>query len=488
MAEPTTHADLDSRWRGALATWGRRSGWVSLVTVLALLGAWLGLLLGGTEHQEVGPFETTMSVRPSLQAGTTVATPPLGELRLATHDAPLRLTVRVAGIDAEKARRIAANPATLAGLEDRAVADIRSGLVDMVVRAGLAAVLGAAVLALLVVRRVRAAVLAVAVAVAGLGAGAYATWSTWNPRAIQEPRYTGLLTSAPTVVGSARDIVQDFTRYRQQLTRLIGNVSSLYSTTSTLPVVQHEQDVTKVLHVSDLELAPQAWDVIATVAHQYDVDVVVDSGDTTDHGSSPENAYLEEVRRLDVPYVWVRGNHDSMATQRAMRRLPGVVVLDGRARTVEGIRFLGVGDPRFTPDKSTVGGDDSTEEGLEAVHAEAERLSEVARQEGAVDLVVQHDPRAAEAFDGLADAVLSGHLHNHRVQQLPEGTWQIQEGSTGGSGLRALEGGDGPAPIELSVLYLDRETAELRAWDHLTLGGLGAASANIEREVVDTEE
>jgi hypothetical protein len=62
------------------------------------------------------------------------------------------------------------------------------------------------------------------------------------------------------------------------------------------------------------------------------------------------------------------------------------------------------------------------------------------------------------------------------------------EGSTGGSGLRALMPEDGPAPIQLSVLYLDRDTAELRAYDHIVLGGLGQTSAEIDREIVEPDD
>ncbi|HEX2175626.1 MAG TPA: metallophosphoesterase [Nocardioidaceae bacterium] len=460
--------------------WGRRLGGIVLVLLLGLGGAWLGVLLGGTERQSVGPFDTTMALRPATQGGTTVDTPPLGQLVLDTHDAPVRLQVAVEGLDAAKARKIAANPAMLTGLEDRAAADIRTGLVDLFVRTAVVAVLGAAAAALLVVRRVRAGVVAGVVAMTATGFGYYATWSTWNPDAIQEPRYTGLLTSAPTVVGNARDIVQDFSRYREQLARLVTNVSRLYSTTSTLPVMKQQEDLVKVLHVSDLEIAPQAWDVIATVAHQYDVDVVVDSGDTTDHGSRAENRYLQGVRRVDAPYVWVRGNHDSMHTQRAMQRLPGAVVLNGKPRDVAGLRFLGAGDPRFTPDNSEPVAADS-------VAAQAQALANVARRDADVDVMVYHDPAPAAVFDGLVPTVLSGHHHRHDADLMPKGTWRLVEGSTGGSGLRALESDTGPSPIELSVLYLDRETAELRAWDHLQLGGLGTASARINREIVDPE-
>ncbi|MGH3315582.1 MAG: metallophosphoesterase family protein, partial [Nocardioidaceae bacterium] len=440
--------------------------------------AWMRRQIGGTERTAVGPFDTTMALRPTTTGGTTVAMPPLGDLMLDTHDAPMRLRVEVKGIDAVKARKIASNPARLAGLEERAVSEIRSGVIDLFVRTTIAAVLGAAGVALLVVRKVRAAVVAAVVALGATGGGYYAAWSTWNPTAIQEPRFSGLLSSAPAVVGNARDIVQDFDKYRQQLARLVTNVSRLYSATSTLPVMSQQEDMVRVLHVSDLHIAPHAWDVIASVAHQYNVDVVVDSGDITDHGSAAENRYLDGVRRVGAPYVWVRGNHDSMSTQRAMQQLPGVVVLNGKPKTVAGIRFLGVGDPRFTPDNSIHVAED-------AVAAQAHALADVARQHGDIDSIVYHDPAPTAVFDGLARTVLSGHHHTHDVDLMPQGTWRIKEGSTGGSGLRALEKEDGPYPIELSVLYLDKQTADLLAWDHLQLGGLGRTSAHINREIVD---
>ncbi|MDQ4084196.1 MAG: metallophosphoesterase [Actinomycetota bacterium] len=482
MPEVTTADGQDRHTRSPGQAWVRRIGGIALVTVLGLCGAWIGVLVGGTERQGVGPFDTTMALRPDTAGGTTVDTPPLGQLMLDTHDAPMRLHVQVEGLDAAKARMIAANPGMLAGLEDRAAADVRTGLVDLFVRTAVAAVLGAAALALLVVRRVRAAGLAAMVAVGATGFGYYATWSTWNPDSIQEPRYTGLLTSAPMIVGNARAIIEDYEKYRQQLARLVTNVSKLYSTTSTLPVMAQQEDHVRVLHVSDLEIAPHAWDVISSVAHQYNVDVVVDSGDTTDHGSAAENRFLEGVRQVGAPYVWVRGNHDSMTTQRAMQRIPGVVVLNGKPKTVAGITFLGAGDPRFTPDNS---GSDLAED---AVAAQAHALADVAREHGDIDSIVYHDPEPAAVFDGLARTVLSGHHHDHDVDLMPQGTWRIKEGSTGGSGLRALEKEDGPYPIELSVLYLDKKTAELQAWDHLQLGGLGTTEAHINREIVEPDD
>ena len=301
----------------------------------------------------------------------------------------------------------------------------------------------------------------------------------WNPAALAEPRYTGLLTSAPSVVGSAETIVTDFSRYGDQLAQIVRNVSGLYTATSNLPLLPPQADVVKVLHVSDLHLAPHAWDLIRTVSEQYDVDVVVDSGDITDHGSRAENRYVEEIRHLSTPYVWVRGNHDSAITERAMRRQRNVVVLDDRPRDVAGLTFLGAGDPTFTPDKSLPNGP-------ERVTAAAERLAARAGAHGEVDVLVFHDPSDAEVFDGTAGVALFGHRHYRRVQRGDEGTWLMMQGSTGGSGLRALEPEE-PADIMLSVLYVDRESGALQAYDDIRLGGLGSASAQIDRQVVDSD-
>ena len=448
--------------------------------VLGLVGGWLGITVAGTVHHEVGPLTTSMRLQPTWGGGTTVVVPPLGELRLDTHVGVIGVRAVLEGLDVEEARALVAAPERLADLKPEAVADIRWALTMAVLRAGLAATVGALLLGALAFRRVGAALVAGTTALTAIGASAGIAVVTANPASIAEPRYTGLLADAPTVVGTAESIVTDFSRYGDQLAQVVRNVSGLYAATSTLPLMPASDDTVRLLHVSDLHLAPQAWDTVRTVADQYDVDAIVDSGDITDHGSRPENRYVEEIRHLDVPYVWVRGNHDSMVTQRAMARLRNVVVLDGRPKRVAGLTFLGLGDPTFTPDKSGTATP-------ELVAAAAERLAATAERHGDVDVTVFHDPTPAAVLDGVAPVSLHGHLHYRKVTQGEGGTWSMVQGSTGGSGLRALEP-EQPAPILLSVVYVDRATGTLRGYDDIRVGGLGSTSAQIERHVVDPVE
>ena len=466
----------------------RRVRWRALavaaeIVVVALLGCWLGLLVGGNVETAVGPVQTEMSVRPALTGDAVVAIPPLGRLSLDTHDGPLRLDAQVSRINTGDARRIFNDPASVNGLPERVVADVRSATARLAVKAGVAAVLGALTLGALVFRRrLRRALFAAGLAAAVvLGSGGAAA-ATWNPEAVTEPRYEGLLAIAPSLVGDAQSIVSDFEKYERQLAKLVTNVSRLYDVTSTLPAYAPDPSTIRVLHVSDLHINPAAWEIIRSIAKQFDIDVVVDSGDISDHGTAAENRYLDPIATLGVPYVYVRGNHDSVLTEQAIAALPNGVVLNGEVVEVAGLRLLGAPDPRFTPDKDTRG-----KEPPATVDVVGFQLAATLREQPAdapVDAVVVHDPEMGMPVDGLVPLVLAGHTHKRKATHLEGGTLLFVQGSTGAGSLRGLER-EKPTPVQCSVLYLDRETGDLQARDDITLGGLGLASAQIERTLTE---
>jgi predicted phosphodiesterase len=460
----------------------RRSSLVAAeVALIGVVGALLGLLVAGSVRIPVGPFDADLSLTPSLRGSTTVDVPPLGRLELDTHDGPVRLGVSVAALRADAARAIVADPDSLRGLGSEVQGDLRRGVGELAFRTLAVTVLGAAALGALVFRRrwrrvlastgVGLAMLAVAGAIAGL---------TYDDRALAQPKYSGLLASAPAAVGDVQDLLARFDVYQLQLGRLVANVSQLYTVTSSLPVFTPTDDTIRVLHVSDLHLNPTGFEVIGSVVQQFAVDVVIDTGDINDWGSQPEQAYVAGIGRLPVPYVFVRGNHDSFATQAAVAAQPNAVVLDGpEVVEVAGVRFLGQGDPRFTPDRRTREEDAPGEGSLLAV---GRTLSRAAQQEfRPPDIVGVHDPVSARPLMGRTPLVLAGHTHRREDVQ-EDGTLLIVQGSTGGAGLRALEGEE-PTPITLTVLYLDPETRALQAYDDITLGGLGANDASIRRTV-----
>ncbi|MGN6523335.1 MAG: metallophosphoesterase family protein, partial [Actinomycetes bacterium] len=452
----------------------------------AAVGAWLGLLIGGRVPTQVGPGVTSATVAPSWTGDTVLSVPPLGAVTLDTHDGPLRLNVEVRAIDPARAKQIFDDPNSLNGLEKRVLADAEHGLLVLALRSAGVAVLGAFVVGLVVYRRPTRAVISAGVAVVLLAASAGSARLTWRSDALAEPHYTGLLTSAPSLVGNAEDIVGNFSKYRVQLARLVTNVSRLYDTTLSLPTYAPSGDTIRILVVSDIHDNPAAFDIIRSTIAQFGVEAVVDAGDISDHGLDAENDIFAPIATLGVPYIWVRGNHDSYRTQVYLSDLPNVQVLDDSTADVAGLRFLGIGDPNFTPDKS--GPDDKPDLVTQSVGASLKKQAAALQAAGKpVDVIVVHEPDMARAADGAAPLAISGHLHHRLDEQLPHGTRLFVEGTTGGSGLRALEK-DKPYPIELSVLYFARDTKQLAAWDDIRLGGLGQESASIQRHLATSED
>ncbi|MEU6204846.1 metallophosphoesterase [Micromonospora musae] len=467
----------------------RMAGVTLAVLLVTLAGVTLGVLAGGRVDTDIGPFQATLTLTPDTSGGTTVDIPPLGALLLDSHDGPTHLTVRLGALDQGRTEALIDDPASIQRASISAVEDVRSGVMRLGLRTVASAVLATLLLAALVFRNVRrtavAGALALGVTLSTLGAAA----ATLRPQAIEEPRYEGLLVNAPAIVGDARRIANDYSRYAEQLQRLVGNVSQLYTTVSALPVFEPAPESTRVLHVSDMHLNPTGWQLIRTVVEQFDIDVVIDTGDITDWGSEPEASFVGSIGLLRKPYVYIRGNHDSARTAAAVARQPNAIVLNNSITTVAGLTIAGIGDPRFTPDKNTSpAGSGLTQQVADQVIGAGEQLARtIGGSPRPVNIALVHDPASAGPLSGTCPLVLAGHTHARQVSKLPEQpgrmpTQLLVEGSTGGAGLRGLEG-EKPTPLSMSVLYFDRDKL-LQAHDDITVGGTGEAQVNLERHVI----
>ncbi|MCI4064659.1 metallophosphoesterase [Micromonospora sp. R77] len=467
----------------------RRLGVALAVLAVALTGAVIGTYAGGHVGTDIGPFRAQLSLTPALEGGTTVNVPPLGALLLNSHDGPTRLTVQLGSLDQGRTEALIDDPASISRASQSAVQDVRAGVLRLGLRTLAGAVLAALLLAALVFRDVRrtawAGGLSLAVTAGSLGLAA----ATIRPQAIEEPRYEGLLVNAPAIVGDARRIANDYTKYAEQLQRLVGNVSQLYTTVSALPVYEPAPGTTRVLHVSDMHLNPTGWQLIRTVVEQFGIDVVIDTGDITDWGSEPEASFVGSIGLLKKPYVYIRGNHDSARTAAAVAQQPNAIVLNNTTTTVAGLTVAGIPDPRFTPDKETSpAGSGLTKVVADQVIGAGEQLATTVRNSPApVNIALVHDPASAGPLSGTCPLVLAGHTHARQVSKLPQvpdkqPTQLMVEGSTGGAGLRGLEG-EKPTPLSMTVLYFDQQKL-LQAYDDITVGGTGQAQVNLERHVI----
>ncbi|MBL7255218.1 metallophosphoesterase family protein [Paractinoplanes lichenicola] len=501
-----------SAWRRVRRSpWTRRVRVAAMIAVISVGGAVIGTMLFAHANVNVGPFRAEMSINPSVLGGTEVDLPPLGSLHLDSHDGPIHLKVNLAALDQNRTEALIDDPATISRAGENAVSDVRDGVIRLGVRTLGIAVLSALILSALIFRNVRRVAASGVTALLVTGGSLGLAASTLRPDSIAEPRYEGLLVNAPAVVGDARRIADNYGKYADQLNQIVSNVSRLYTTVSSLPVYEPAENTTRLLHVSDLHLSPQAYGLIRTVVQTFDIDAVIDTGDLVDWGSTAETGYASSIPSVGVPYIWVRGNHDSASIQTAVARQRNATVLDNKITTVAGLTIGGIGDPEFTPDKSETppaeNADDPTQSPL--LRAGSQLADTIRASDKPVDIALVHDPAMAPPLSGVVPLVLSGHRHQRSVELLPAPTLEpsaspapaasgtdgtplatrlMIEGSTGGAGLRGLEKEE-PTPLSLSVLYFD-ENRQLKAYDDIRLGGTGQSNVEMQRNVVgaDAEE
>ena len=447
---------------------------VALVGIAAAAGALVSL---GDVRADVGPVEARLSVELSFDGGTEVEVPPVGRLTMGTHTGPLQLRADVRNVDVEAVTAMIRDGDPLPTVETMS-ADVRSGVVRLALRGVTVGLLGGALAGALVFRRPGAVLLGTGAAAGALALSGGLAVTTFSSQALEEPQYEGLLAQAPALVGGVSRAAGAVDAYGARLAELTGNVAQLYGALGSLPEVPGP-DTTTVLWVSDVHNNPAAYGVMGELIDQFGVEAVVDTGDSTDIGSAAENLLLDDIEDLGVPYLWVRGNHDSATTQRHMAGLVNVTVLDGpQVSEVAGVRWAGIGDPRYTPVKRIA---EPSEVGRRELRAAGQRLATGLREGGeTVDVVLVHESPMAEPLLGQVPLVLDGHVHERREQRV-DGTLELTLGSSGGAGLRTYDGGGDPLPLAMTILHLDPADGSLVAVDEVTLAGLGSETITFQR-------
>jgi predicted MPP superfamily phosphohydrolase len=425
--------------------------------IVGLIGAWLGMALLARTTVPMGPF------RVELDAGfgkgeTSLGLPPFGALTADTHVSPLHLSATLHDVGVERLTEVVERRGI-----DGLVADVERDALDRVRtlawRVLAVGALGGVVFALLVFRnRWRLVAAAFTAAVLGVAGCEVAMLATYRPAAFSEPTYSGSLALAPKLIGPVRDATDRIDDLRASLEQIVDGTVRAYTSLQTSPL---GDEAIRVLHISDIHASPLGMDFALEVARGFDVDFVLDTGDITSFATPVENLIVTRIPAFDVPYVFVRGSHDSLALQAEIARQPNAVVLDGRAQEVDGLRIYGLGHPAFTPARG-VPVDDEAFEAL-ARSAGVEIAADLDAMDEPVDVVAVHDDRMAEQVAGRIPLVVSGHFHETTARVL-NGTLFLRIGTTGGSGAGIFRGLD--IPFTAEVLYFSRgENPKLIAYD-----------------------
>lgn len=196
---------------------------------------------------------------------------------------------------------------------------------------------------------------------------------------------------------------------------------------------------------------------------------MVDDGDFVDWGKQGEGEFYTQPQSVDfrslnlgikdigVPYLAVKGNHDSAKTMQSLEQA-GAIVLNGQPYKIQDLLITGQGDIKygnqtdlFTPDKTDGSKDDKFLKAEDELGREMAELLKTMHP----DVAFVHFPKSAEQLYGLAPLVVTGHIHEQFVEQ-KNTTTHVQVGSTGAEGLRNADNPDlKSAKQEWSILQFD---------------------------------
>jgi predicted phosphodiesterase len=449
------------------------------------VGALLAVTFLARQEVAVGPATLRLSAGPALGGSSRLAAPPFGSVSARTHRGPLAFRATIEDVDVQRlgqllegspgpgpgGPRFAELEATLGPLE-RQARRAATRFVLQIALLGLAGGLAAVVLFPNRTRRrlVRCGIGGVLATALLLGPALL----TYDLGAFREPRYDGALEYAPALIGDVRTGLDRLRTLREEMIRIGRNLDRAYAALAD-PVGDLDSNGTvRVLHVSDMHLNPTGFDLAERLADQFDVAAVVDTGDMGTWGLPREPGIAANIARFDVPYLFVKGNHDDADMVRAVAANDNARVLDGTAVEVQGIRFFGVADPTFSPGR----GRQLEEFEKLKVERSAAVAEAVEGQALRPDVLLVHDGLLATYARGHVATVLQGHLHRYGTEVV-NGTRSLMAGTTGAAGPDNFRAEERPT-ADAQVVYFDAETNRPVAVDRITVR-LPESSFSVER-------
>lgn len=408
--------------------------WHLLLPVFAIAGAILFLNLFGHVEFRVEALQIKLSASMTDSGITRLSIPPVGEVKARTHRGPLAVEVALLNIDLPGLKKTLAETPEQKEILDRARIELTKVVKRFVIKALFMGILGGLFGAVILQRRrPREFIAAGIIGLATVAVLLASTYYTYDIKKFQNPQYDGMLKAAPWMIGLVQQSLDTVNTWGRQLRVVTDNLYGLFERLDTLETIgpAGEGDM-KVLHVSDIHNNPAAFDFIEQVTKTFGVNIIIDTGDISDFGTPIEAAAAERLRKLNVPYVFIPGNHETAAAIRDLQKIPNVTVLTGGIVNVKGLDIAGIADPAaFTgdvksPDQKQL---DEYREKLEEIIDRSPRKPPV---------VAVHNNRLAREFAGEVPVVLYGHDHSYKIDIVGK-TVLIDAGTTGAAGFGGLE-------------------------------------------------
>lgn len=444
---------------------------------LPVLFVFLGLILFVNLFSAIDYQLLSVMVNLKMEIGypaqTRIILPPVGQLSASTHWMPVRLSLELKSVDLALLETIVFSPsvnspALLDGIREGA---FRILLLFVLRLVGLGAAGSVFLLYLAGTKRPRKLILGGVSGALVVVLLVIILYSTYDLSGFERLEYQGMIEAAPWVLNLVWDVFGQVEELGERVQVLSSSLYSLLQEVENLGPLGLVQAEVLVLHVSDIHNNPVAYKFAKQVANSFPVDFIMDTGDLTDWGTALEVEIAARIGELNLPYLFVSGNHDSPEVLRKLATIANAVLITGQEQTIRGLRIAGTGD--LVADSYL-----ATPASLNELEAYANELNaKWSKVENRPDIFMVHNHRVAEALKpGLFSVVVYGHTHLWGVQEHGS-TVYSNAGTTGAAGLRGFQSRE-PLPYSLSLLYFNRDeegSLRLEAVDGVHVTGLGTS-------------
>ncbi len=428
-----------------------------LIILTAILAALLFVYLFGATTYDFDGVELTLSTRLASQGRTILDLPPFGSMAAATHaQVPFELIIKLDYIGTEFAQSFLNSDAEIS--ED-IINNLKMGIPTLFLPFALKQVFLAALGGFLGVWLIWRSPFLLALAAAFLGGITiiimlFGCLQVYDISTFEEPEYNGVLALAPNLIPTPDELLDRLELVQHQTRRVAGNIQTLFTNAngiSTLTNPEDDKQIRKILLVGDLHSNPIGVEFLKSLADNFKVDIIVDTGDLTDFGNSLETKMTEGLLQIDIPYVFVPGNHDTPEVVDFVKEMKNSLVLQGQNITIKGISFKGAPDSLANSKEEFFIDDRSEWEKL--INEQVENLSvDEYDKENLPDILVVHNHEVAQKLSQDYPLVVNGHTHRVEIVENLDHI-RINPGTAGAAGLRGLYS-ESSIPYSAVILYI----------------------------------
>jgi len=396
-----------------------------------LLGAVIAIALFNQTQFSLTSLDFLLSLQLFSKGETEIKVLPLGTVSAPTHLFPVKIILVLNNINFKILEEMIAKGFGQQQLFDNLSVELILFLKLYLIKIFILSVLGATIATFLYSGNLKSSLKSSIIGLCLASTIIGGIYSGYDYKKFYNPEYYGALENAPWMLELLQDGLEKMEKLGEKIETVAQNVDVLYRNFEQSVAFNQGDEYTQILHVSDIHNNPIAFRFIEQIVESFGVDIIVDTGDLTDFGTPLETFFLEKIESLEIPYLFVAGNHDSPQVINALSGVNNVINVNKKIVNVKGIDFIGINDPASVSNKVIP-------PAQEEINEYAAQLNELMNSsQRTPDIMLIHNPQLANQFTGRLPTVLFGHSHQHAIE-IDKGTVLVNAGTTGAAGIRGL--------------------------------------------------